>query len=185
GLANSRARASGLPSRVSAIASACSAGTPRRTWSSTASRRCSSSSATKSLLPPTRAESRDRQAAICCSRSAMLQPPEFVQRHLHHLPLLLLAAQHLAARSGQGIVSALAAGLRFGPARPHIALRLQPVQHGVEHAVGRVDGVAGKLALALNERVAVILPLFEYRKNGRRRRGGHEVLGEFHTGDDT
>jgi hypothetical protein len=30
--------------------------------------------------------------------------------------------------------------------------------------------------------VAVILPVFEDRQNERHRRGGHELLGEFHTG---
>src|SRR3954469_10968654 len=102
------------------------------------------------------------------------------ERFMHDEPLVLLLLQRLPSRALEGVVLATPAARRFAPAGGDAALGFQAMQDWIEHPVGPDDLPARELAHALDDRIAVAFPLCQDRQHQRRRRGGHQVLGQLH-----
>src|SRR5439155_25082480 len=74
----------------------------------------------------------DRRRSSYCARPH----PDTPQGTVHGLPLLPLGGELRPAFSRDPVVFAPAAALGCGPLCRHMALALETVQHGIQHAVG-------------------------------------------------
>src|SRR5207247_5073086 len=77
----------------------------------------------------------DRRRSSCRARLH----PDTPQGTVHDLPLLPLGCELRPAFSGDPVVLTPAAVLGAGPLRCDMPLALEPVQHGIEHAVGPLE----------------------------------------------
>ena len=102
------------------------------------------------------------------------------QRGIDHPPLLLLGRQVRSPLPGDAVVLPAPARFRRAPPGAHVAEALQAVQHGIQHAVGPLQVAARQFAHALEDRVAVAVPVSQdgqYQRRGRRR---DEILADIH-----
>src|SRR5690606_25359616 len=106
--------------------------------------------------------------------------PDVPERLVHGLPLLTLLGELRPALRREAIVLPLAARLRLPPPALDVTLALETVEHRVEHAVGPLQLAAGKLAHALEDRVAVGVVLGQDGEDQRRGGGRDEVFVDVH-----
>ena len=92
---------------------------------------------------------------------------------MHHLPLLSLHRQVSPAAFGNPVVLAPTALIGLAPTRRDMSLALEPVQDGIEHAVGPLQMPAGQLGDALDDRVAIAVTVGKNGEDEGRRGGGY------------
>src|SRR6516164_1397619 len=137
--AYSVARSTGRPSFACAAVRAASGACPTCVSRSISSRRWLSNSSRISPEPPKAMASERFHSRMRVSNSGMTRPPQFGQSCVDHVPLLLLPRQGALPSGAEGVVFPLAPGFGHVPARADESLRLQAVQHRIEHAVGPLN----------------------------------------------
>ncbi len=179
--------------RLTETRNASSAARPTATRLSICSRRWSSNSARSTAWNACRVRRKARHWLICVSSigSPIVQAPrgtgagtkplpQAAQRAIHRFPLPAVFGELRPPLARDAVIFAAAAGIGAFPACLDMAKPLQPVQHGIEHAVGPLHAPARQRPDPLQDGVAIAVALHQ---DGQHDRGGgcrDQILAEFH-----
>jgi len=106
--------------------------------------------------------------------------PDAAQRSVHRLPLPAFLGELNPSGGRDPVVLATTAALCDFPPRFDVAESLEPMQNGIEHAVGPLHVAAGQLPDTLEDGVAVAIPFGKNRQHERGRGSSGQVLVDVH-----
>ena len=131
-----------------------------------------------------------RAAALDLLDAAGYLVPDFRGRFVVRQGLAAVSLQRLdeqaqgrelrPALSGDPVILATAAGLRFFPSRFNVAESFEPMENRVKHPVRPLHVPSGQFLNPLDDGVAIAVPFRQDRQNYRRRGSGYQVFVEFH-----